>query len=308
MVGDSHLLRPADKPPIKRLATLASQARCRRVEPQPLQQLPVQQVGGANALQSREQVAWQIGVAGSQLLDQALDLSPLVVRLSTADATARDRESALLGEGRKLGLGAVHQRANHDVAAVVGLQARRHRLDLAREETPDLIILDLMLPGLDGLEVCRTLRQEGEVPIIMLTALDEEVDRVVGLELGADDYVVKPFSMRELMARVKSVLRRVRNVPTPQSQLLRVGDLALDVDRHEVHFGDTPITISALEFELLHTLMRHAGQVLTREQLLDLVWNYDYHGDQRTVDTAVKDRAVHQGTVIVDLHQVCRLR
>ena len=170
------------------------------------------------------------------------------------------------------------------------LQARNgeEALDLAHEETPDLIILDLMLPGLDGFEVCRTLRQEGEVPIIMLTALDEEVDRVVGLELGADDYVVKPFSMRELMARVKSVLRRVRSVPTPQSQLLRVGDLALDVDRHEVHFGDTPITLSALEFELLHTLMRHVGQVLNREQLLSQVWNYDYHGDQRTVDTAVK--------------------
>ena len=170
------------------------------------------------------------------------------------------------------------------------LQARNgeEALDLAHEETPDLIILDLMLPGLDGFEVCRTLRQEGEVPIIMLTALDEEVDRVVGLELGADDYVVKPFSMRELMARVKSVLRRVRSVPTPQSQLLRVGDLVLDVDRHEVHFGDMPITLSALEFELLHTLMRHAGQVLNREQLLSQVWNYDYHGDQRTVDTAVK--------------------
>lgn len=145
-----------------------------------------------------------------------------------------------------------------------------------------------MLPGLDGFEVCRTLRQEGEVPIIMLTALDEEVDRVVGLELGADDYVVKPFSMRELMARVKSVLRRARNVPAPQSHLLQVGDLALDVDRHEVCFGDKPITLSALEFELLHTIMRHAGQVLTRDQLLDQVWNYDYHGDLRTVDTAVK--------------------
>jgi len=170
------------------------------------------------------------------------------------------------------------------------LQARNgeEALDLAREEAPDLIILDLMLPGLDGFEVCRTLRQEGEVPIIMLTALDEEVDRVVGLELGADDYVVKPFSMRELMARVKSVLRRARNVPAPQNHLLRVGDLALDVDRHEVYFGDRPITLSALEFELLHTIMRHAGQVLTRDQLLDQVWNYDYHGDLRTVDTAVK--------------------
>ena len=160
-------------------------------------------------------------------------------------------------------------------------------LALARREQPDLIILDLMLPGVDGLEVCRTLRREGDVPIIMLTALDEEVDRVVGLELGADDYVVKPFSVRELMARVKSVLRRTRPAPA-ESRCLRVSGLSLDPDRHEAQWQGTPLSLSALEFELLQTFMLHAGQVLTREQLLNRVWGYDYYGDLRSVDTAVK--------------------
>ena len=161
-------------------------------------------------------------------------------------------------------------------------------LSLARREQPDLIILDLMLPGLDGLQVCRTLRREGDVPIIMLTALDEEVDRVVGLELGADDYVVKPFSVRELMARVKSVLRRTRPAPAATSRCLRVSGLSLDPDRHEAHWQATSLSLSALEFELLRTFMLHAGQVLTREQLLNRVWGYDYYGDLRSVDTAVK--------------------
>lgn len=161
-------------------------------------------------------------------------------------------------------------------------------LALARERKPDLIILDLMLPGVDGFEVCRTLRQEGEVPIIMLTALDEEVDRVVGLELGADDYVVKPFSTRELMARVKSVLRRIKRVPASEGERLDVGHLILDSDRHEVSYADKPIELSALEFDLLEALMRHPRQVLSREQLLSQVWGYDYHGGVRTVDTAIK--------------------
>jgi len=161
-------------------------------------------------------------------------------------------------------------------------------LALARREQPDLIILDLMLPGMDGLQVCRTLRQEGDVPIIMLTALDEEVDRVVGLELGADDYVVKPFSVRELMARVKSVLRRTQPAPAVTGRCLRVSGLSLDPDRHEAHWQGTPLSLSALEFGLLQTFMLHAGQVLTREQLLNQVWGYDYYGDLRSVDTAVK--------------------
>jgi phosphate regulon transcriptional regulator PhoB len=161
-------------------------------------------------------------------------------------------------------------------------------LQLARERCPDLIILDLMLPGMDGFDVCRALRQEGRIPIIMLTALDEEIDRVLGLELGADDYVVKPFSIRELMARVKSVLRRSRPSPSPPETNLGVAGLIQDADRHLVAYQGQEIQLSPLEFALLETLMRHPGIVLTRHQLLDQVWNYDYHGDLRTVDTTVK--------------------
>lgn len=162
-------------------------------------------------------------------------------------------------------------------------------LKQVRRERPDLIILDLMLPGMDGLEVCREIRREGDLPIIMLTARDEEIDRVVGLELGADDYVVKPFSVRELMARVKTVLRRVVSTPSSFSQItLSVGSLTLDPERHEVQWDGNLLSLSALEFELLHTFMRHNGQVLSREQLLNTVWGYDYTGDLRVVDTAVK--------------------
>jgi DNA-binding response OmpR family regulator len=145
-----------------------------------------------------------------------------------------------------------------------------------------------MLPGMDGLEVCSTLRREGDVPIIMLTARDEEVDRVIGLELGADDYMVKPFSVRELLARIKTVLRRTKPVPASEAETLRVGGLALRPDRHEVLWDADQLQLSTLEFDLLHTFMRHPGQVLGREQLLSQVWGYDYPGDLRTVDTAVK--------------------
>jgi two-component system alkaline phosphatase synthesis response regulator PhoP len=161
-------------------------------------------------------------------------------------------------------------------------------IEINRKERPDLIVLDLMLPGMDGLEVCRSLRREGNVPIIMLTARDEEVDRVVGLELGADDYVVKPFSVRELLARIKTVLRRAQPSPSAPSTVLRVGSLTLNLDRHEALWHDDLITLSTLEFDLLHAFMRHPGQVLSREQLLSQVWGYEYHGDLRTVDTAVK--------------------
>jgi DNA-binding response OmpR family regulator len=166
-------------------------------------------------------------------------------------------------------------------------------LDKARHQRPDLVILDLMLPRLDGLEVCRALRRDGDLPIIMLTAKDEEIDRVVGLELGADDYVVKPFSVRELLARVKTVLRRsgpksLGTASEAVSEVLQVGDLRLDTARYEVHLGQTELELTSLEFDLLHVLMAHADRVLTREQLLDQVWGYDYYGDTRTVDTAVK--------------------
>ena len=162
-------------------------------------------------------------------------------------------------------------------------------LAAASRERPDLIILDLMLPRLDGLEVCRAIRRERDVPIIMLTARESEIDRVVGLELGADDYVVKPFSVRELMVRVKNVLRRA--VPRPAEgagQVVRAGALALDMARREALWGAEVLELTAQDFDLLGVLASHAGQVLSREQLLAHVWGYDYYGDLRVVDAAVK--------------------
>jgi two-component system response regulator VicR len=167
----------------------------------------------------------------------------------------------------------------------------RQALRLAQSTQPDLIILDLMLPLLDGLDVCRALRRDSAVPIIMLTAREEEVDRVVGLELGADDYVTKPFSVRELVARVKAVLRRTASAPlteTPSSARDRIGPLEIDPLSREARHSGVPLPLTHLEFELLATLARHAGQVLSRNQLLDQVWGYDYYGDARAVDSAIK--------------------
>jgi DNA-binding response OmpR family regulator len=164
----------------------------------------------------------------------------------------------------------------------------RAALRLAEVEQPDLIILDLMLPGLDGLEVCRELRREGALPIIMLTARDEEVDRVVGLELGADDYVTKPFSVRELMARVKAVLRRTAPEKSSEPVSLCVGALEVDALAREARFAGNSLPLTRLEFDLLETLARHAGQALSREQLLDQAWGYDYYGGARAVDSAIK--------------------
>jgi two-component system response regulator VicR len=162
-------------------------------------------------------------------------------------------------------------------------------LAVAHREQPDLVILDLMLPRLDGLEVCRTLRRERDVPIIMLTARDAEVDRVVGLELGADDYVIKPFSVRELMVRVRNVLRRVAPLPAEAVSLpVRTGALTVDPERHEARWEEHELTLTAQEFSLLHVLILCHGQVMSRERLLERVWGYDYYGDLRVVDAAVK--------------------
>jgi two-component system alkaline phosphatase synthesis response regulator PhoP len=166
----------------------------------------------------------------------------------------------------------------------------RQALELAREKQPDLILLDLMLPEIDGLDVCRELRRSSQVPIIMITARGEETDRVVGLELGADDYVCKPFSVRELMARVKAVLRRGHlSVGEGEAGLLKgPGGLVLDPVSRSALVSGTPMELTRLEFDLLQRLLENPGRVLTRERLLEQVWNYDFAGDTRAVDSAIK--------------------
>jgi two-component system response regulator RegX3 len=152
----------------------------------------------------------------------------------------------------------------------------------------DLVLLDLMLPGLPGTEVCRTLRQKSNVPVIMLTAKDSEIDKVVGLELGADDYVTKPFSSRELVARIRAVLRRRGEDETLLPTALEAGPVRMDVERHVVTVRGDNIQLPLKEFELLEVLLRNAGRVLTRMQLIDRVWGADYVGDTKTLDVHVK--------------------
>ncbi|TMI87283.1 MAG: response regulator transcription factor [Bacillati bacterium ANGP1] len=158
-------------------------------------------------------------------------------------------------------------------------------LEKARTESPDLVILDLMLPYIDGLEVCRQIRTASSVPILMLTAKDGEQERVVGLELGADDYVTKPFSPRELVARVRAILRRTaRGTERPGAGPLAIGGLALDPTTHEVRLSGRPVGLTTKEFDLLHLLMGHPNRVFTRDFLLEHIWGYDYFGSTRTVD------------------------
>jgi two-component system response regulator RegX3 len=152
----------------------------------------------------------------------------------------------------------------------------------------DLVLLDLMLPGLPGTEVCRTLRQRSNVPVIMLTAKDTEVDKVVGLELGADDYVTKPFSTRELVARIRAVLRRLGEAEDLPAATLEAGPVRMDVDRHVVSVRGDQVQLPLKEFELLEVLLRNADRVLTRMQLIDRVWGVDYVGDTKTLDVHVK--------------------
>ena len=172
----------------------------------------------------------------------------------------------------------------------------REALDLARSLKPDLVVLDLMLPGLDGFEVTRILRKEMTVPILMLTARDDEIDRVVGLEVGADDYLTKPFSMRELMARVKAQLRRARLIREEVGsqavvmlqEKLSFGNLVVNQTRREVTLNDEPLQLKPKEYELLLFLAEHKGQMLSREFILERVWGWDYIGDSRTVDVHVR--------------------
>lgn len=161
-------------------------------------------------------------------------------------------------------------------------------LDLARSEAPDLMVLDLMLPEVDGWEVCRRIRAKSNLPIVMLTARDDDVDKIVGLELGADDYMTKPFNPRELVARARAILRRASVVANaPASQVRRLGDLEINPAGRVVAVGEESVGLRNKEFDLLLTLVDHANTVLTREQLLDLVWGYDYYGETRTVDVHI---------------------
>ncbi|MEI2730930.1 MAG: response regulator transcription factor [Dermatophilaceae bacterium] len=152
----------------------------------------------------------------------------------------------------------------------------------------DLVLLDLMLPGLSGVEVCRALRQRSNVPVVMLTAKDSEIDKVVGLEIGADDYVTKPYSARELLARIKAVLRRQSEPEEPTPATLAAGPVSMDVERHTVTVNGEPTAFPLKEFELLEMLLRNPGRVLTRGQLIDRVWGSDYVGDTKTLDVHIK--------------------
>lgn len=161
-------------------------------------------------------------------------------------------------------------------------------LDLARREQPDLVILDIMLPRLDGFSICRILRQEGDVPILMLTARQDEVDRIAGLELGADDYVAKPFSLGELLARVRAIMRRTDRRSSSNREVLEAGMLRIDTGSRRAWRDDLELNLSHKEFDLLTCLVRNRGMALSRDVLLERVWGYDFLGDSRTVDVHIR--------------------
>jgi two-component system response regulator RegX3 len=179
------------------------------------------------------------------------------------------------------------KKESYDVEVAVN---GKDAIELFNSFAPDLILLDLMIPEVSGTEVCRVIRSTSQVPIIMLTAKDSEIDKVVGLELGADDYVTKPYSSRELLARIKAVMRRNSNESSQfdEGVELSVGPIRMDLDKHTVTVNSNPITFPLKEFELLEYLMRNSGRVLTRSQLIDRVWGNDYFGDTKTLDVHIK--------------------
>ena len=202
-------------------------------------------------------------------------------------------QTVLIVEDEENILEAIRYNLEHEGYRVLAAQDGEEGLNLTRRNSPDLVLLDIMLPRLDGFELCRILRRESDVPILMLTAKGEEIDRVVGLELGADDYVTKPFSMRELVVRVRNLLRRSGAAPGRETRpaansALSANGLEVDVDGHTARLDGQPLQMKPREFSLLALLMENTGRVFTREQILERLWGYDYIGDARTVDVHVR--------------------
>lgn len=172
--------------------------------------------------------------------------------------------------------------------ACIGINDGMVAYNRIMDEKPALVVLDVMLPGMSGFDVCRRLRaSNNQVPIIMLTAKEEDIDKILGLELGADDYLTKPFNPRELIARIKAVLRRVTLKKKTEEEVIRAGDITINIQRREVTVGDEPIHLRTQEFELLRVLVEDPGRVFTRDQLLNLAWGYDFAGQTRTVDVHI---------------------
>lgn len=192
-----------------------------------------------------------------------------------------DDEAALV-KGLKFSL----ERENFDVYSA---ENGRRALEVMDEVQPDLVVLDLMLPEIDGTEVCKIIRKHSTVPIIMLTARNEDIDKILGLEIGADDYMTKPFNTRELIARIRSHLRRIAwSGVVPANEVIVVGELQIDVPKRQVHLGEQLLDLTAKEFNLLMVMATNPGRVFTRENLLELVWGYKYYGDVRNVDVHVR--------------------
>lgn len=203
--------------------------------------------------------------------------------------TSQTGKSVLVVEDEENLLAAIRYNLEREGYRALTATNGEEGLRKAAQEDPDLLVLDVMLPVLDGFEVCRLVRRDSDVPILFLTARDQEMDRVVGLELGADDYVVKPFSMRELLARVRAMLRRPRTGSgQPKPERIVSGDLELDLSSHTLKRGGEPVELKPRAFELLALLMSHRGRVFTRDQILERLWGIDYIGDTRTVDVHIR--------------------
>ena len=195
---------------------------------------------------------------------------------------ASDDQNAQRQRGHRQSGHQDHREGDEGAAAVLAALRR------ARSHAPDLVVLDIGLPGLDGFEVCKALRKESQAPIVVVSARSAEVDRIVGLELGADDYLTKPFSARELIARVRAIMRRTGQAPPHAGKRYVAGELSVDADRREVTLAGTPLRLKPREFDVLWLFVRNEGRVFTRDQLIESVWGFDYEGDPRTVDVHVR--------------------